>query len=87
MYENRKKKFLYIAPTYPIIEQLKKDCYKIGLSPEDFNFDTMIYRNLLDMDMEELYKKYDGFIFDEYQRTGANETYKKIKQLKLKLKE
>lgn len=33
----------------------------------------------------ELYKKYDGIIFDEYHRTGARETYKKIKQLKLNL--
>lgn len=87
LYENRDKKYLYLAPTYPIIEQLLADCYKIGLTPEDINIDTMIYRNLLQMDMDELYKKYDGIIFDEYHRTGARETYKKIKQLKLKLQE
>ena len=84
LYENRHKKFLYIAPTYPIIEQLKKDCYKIGITPEDLNFDTMIYKNLLSLNMDELYEKYDGIIFDEYHRIGAKETYKKIKQLKLK---
>lgn len=87
LYENRDKKYLYLAPTYPIIEQLLADCYKIGITPEDINIDTMIYRNLLQMDMEELYQKYDGIIFDEYHRTGARETYKKIKQLKLCLQE
>lgn len=87
LYENRDKKYLYLAPTYPIIEQLLADCYKIGLAPEDINIDTMIYRTLLQMDMDELYKKYDGIIFDEYHRTGARETYKKIKQLKLNLQE
>lgn len=87
LYENRDKKYLYLAPTYPIIEQLLADCYKIGLTPEDLNVDTMIYRNLLEMDMNELYKKYDGIIFDEYHRIGAKQTYKKIKQLKLNLQE
>ncbi len=85
LYENRDKKYLYLAPTYPIIEQLLADCYKIGLTPDDINIDAMIYRTLLQMDMDELYKKYDGIIFDEYHRTGARETYKRIKQLKLNL--
>ena len=85
LYENRDKKYLYIAPTYQILEQLKRDCYKIGITPEDLNIDTMIYRSLLDMDMDELYQKYDGFIFDEYHRAGAKKTYRKIKQLKRNL--
>lgn len=85
LYENRDKKYLYIAPTYPIIEQLKQSCYKIGLTPKDINIDTMIYRNLLGKNMDELYKQYDGIIFDEYHRTGAPETYKQIKRLKLNL--
>lgn len=87
LYENRDKKYLYIAPTYPIIEQLFADCSKIGLTPEDINVDTMIYRTLLGLDMKELFKKYDGIIFDEYHRVGARETYKKIKELKLLLQE
>lgn len=82
LYNNRDKKFLYLAPTYPIIEQLKKDCYKIGITPQDINIDAMIYRNLLQLDMKELYKRYDGIIFDEYHRVGATKTYKKIKELK-----
>ena len=85
LYENRDKKYLYLAPTYPIIEQLLADCYKLGITPKDLNIDTLIYRSLLEMNMDDLYQKYDGIIFDEYHRTGARETYKKIKQLKLNL--
>ena len=85
LYENRDKKYLYLAPTYPVIEQLLSDCYKIGLNPEDINIDTMIYRNLLRMDIDELYQKYDGIIFYGYHRTGTKETYRKIKQLKSNL--
>lgn len=85
LYEHRDKKYLYIAPTYPILEQLLKSCYKIGITPKDLNIDTMIYRTLLQLDMNELYQKYDGFIFDEYHRSGAKKTYVKMKQLKLLL--
>ncbi|MCR5146937.1 MAG: DEAD/DEAH box helicase family protein [Clostridia bacterium] len=74
LYENRDKKFLYLSPTYPIIDQLLNSTYKIGLKPEDINIDTMIYTNLLGKNMKELYEKYDGFIFDEYHRLGAPET-------------
>lgn len=87
LYENRDKKYLYLAPTYPIIDQLLESCYKIGITPKDINIDTMIYRNLLSKNMEQIYNKYDGIIFDEYHRTGATKTYKKIKELKLMLKE
>ncbi|MBP3597304.1 MAG: DEAD/DEAH box helicase family protein [Clostridia bacterium] len=87
LYEHRDKKFLYISPTYPIIEQLLDDCYKLGFTPEDLNLDTMIYRTLLNLDMNQIYNKYDGIIFDEYHRTGAKETYKQIKSLKLLLQE
>ena len=85
LYNNRDKKYLYLAPTYPIIEQLKQSAKKIGINPKDLNIDTMIYRNLLEMDMDKLYEKYDGIIFDEYHRVGAFKTYKKIKELKYKL--
>lgn len=83
LFEKRNKKYLYIAPTYPIIDQLMESCYGVGITPKDLNVDTMIYRNLLNMDMKALFNKYDGFILDEYHRTGAKETYKKIKELKL----
>ena len=82
LYEHRDKKFLYITPTYPIINQLLNDCSKIGIDKEELNFDQIIYRTLLDLDPHELFEKYDGFILDEYHRAGAKETYKKIRELK-----
>lgn len=85
LYENRNKKYLYLAPTYEILDQLMNDCYKIGITPEDINVDTMIYKNLLKMDMNQIYEKYDGIILDEYHRAGAKETYKQIKKLKFLL--
>lgn len=85
LYENKEKKYLYLAPTYEILDQLMDDCYKIGITPEDINVDTMIYKNLLKLDMNEIYEKYDGIIFDEYHRAGAKETYKQIKKLKFLL--
>lgn len=83
----KNKKYLLLTPRYPIIEQFFKTCYKIGITPEDINVDAMIYRSLLDLDMDKLYDKYDGIIFDEYHRIGAKETYKKVKQLKARLEE
>ena len=82
MYENRDKRILYLAPTYPILEQLKDDYSKLGLTEEDLSIDTMIYKNLLMIDINQLIDKYDIIILDEYHRCGAIETYKKIKKLK-----
>ena len=81
--EHQDKKALYLAPTYPILDQLlERDAQTLGLDSEELNVDTMIYRTLLDLDMKELYDKYDVFIFDEYHRTGATKTNKKLKELK-----
>ena len=82
LYENRDKKYLYLAPTYQILDQLIEDAKKIGINPNELNIDRLIYVNLLDMDMKELFSKYDGIIFDEYHRCGAKETFYKIKELK-----
>ena len=88
VYVNRNKKCLYLSPTYPINKQFINSTYKIGLNPDDIsNVDTMIYRSLLDLDMDELYKKYDIIIFDEYHKCGSPQVYKKIKQLVLNLQE
>ena len=83
LYEHRDKKFLYITPTYPIINQLLDDCSKLGITPKELNCDPIIYKTLLDIDPQKLFDKYDGFILDEYHRAGAKETYKRIKELKL----
>ncbi len=82
LYENRDKKALYITPTYPIIDQVMDSAEELGIERSDLNVDTMIYRNLLDMDMKELYKRYDIIIFDECHKIGADKTFKKIKELK-----
>ena len=80
--KTKPRKVLYIAPTYQIIDQLIESTHKIGLTPEDIPIDTMIYKTLLGLDMKELYEKYDLIIMDEYHRTGALQTYQKIKELK-----
>lgn len=80
--KTKPRKVLYIAPTYQIIEQLFNSTHQIGLTPEDIPIDTMIYKTLLGLDMKELYEKYDLIIMDEYHRTGAKQTYQKIKELK-----
>lgn len=83
LYNNRDKKYLYLAPTYHILTQLvKRDAKTLGIEDGELNLDTDIYISLLKMDMKELYEKYDGFILDEYHRAGAPETYKKLKELK-----
>ena len=80
---HKKQRFLYIAPTYEIINQFVfRDMKTAGIERNDISVDTMIYRGLLNMDVQELYDRYDGFILDEYHRTGAPLTYKKILELK-----
>ena len=82
LYANRDKKFLYLAPTYQILDQLIDSAPQIGIDKSDLNVDMLIYRNLLDMNMRDLFEKYDGIFFDEYHRCGAKETFFKIKELK-----
>lgn len=87
-YQNKDKRILYLTPTYPIFHQLKKHMKTLGISLDDFKkFDHMIYRNLMNYDMEALAKEYDIIICDEYHRCGAKKWGKKIKQLKEKIKE
>jgi len=83
LYKNRDKKYLYLAPTYHILNQLiERDAKTLGIDKEELNVDTAIYGTLLKMDMRELYEKYDGFILDEYHRGGSMEVYKKLSELK-----
>ncbi|MBR3280540.1 MAG: DEAD/DEAH box helicase family protein [Clostridia bacterium] len=84
---NTDKRYLYLAPTYQILDQLDSAARSIGIDTKDLNFDRMIYNTLLGLDMKELFEKYDGFIFDEYHRCGAQETFYKIRELKALLNE
>ncbi|MBE6159455.1 MAG: hypothetical protein E7157_00185 [Lactobacillales bacterium] len=79
--ENPDKKILYLAPTYPILDQLLHEHTKeLGMETIK-NVDTMIYRTLLSMDMESLASKYDVIVLDEYHRCGAKKWGKKINEL------
>lgn len=84
LYENRNKRILYLSPTYAINNQLVNNHMDdLGISLDDFNcFDTMIYRNILKLDMDALIQKYDIIIPDEYHRCGAKKCIIKILQLK-----
>lgn len=83
LYENKDKNILYLAPTYPIIEQLLNEHTKeLGIDKNIFkHLDTNIYRNLLNLDMNKLAKKYDIIVLDEYHRCGAKKWGKKINEL------
>ena len=83
-YAHKDKRILYLAPTYPIIDQIKYEHTKeLGIDINEFKqFDTMIYRSLLDLDMEELASKYDIIILDEYHRCGSLKWGSKVKKLK-----
>ena len=66
-YQNKDKRILYLTPTYLIFHQLKKHMKTLGISLDDFKkFDHIIYRNLMNYDMEELVKDYQcDFISQE----------------------
>ena len=77
------KKILYIAPTYPIIDQLIEDHTKeLGIDINEFEqLDTCIYASLLKEDMDEFADEYDIIILDEYHRCGAPKWGEKVNQL------
>jgi superfamily II DNA or RNA helicase len=87
--QNRNKRILYLAPTYPIIEQLLNEhISELGMEKNYFpKMDTCIYSNLLKMDMKQLAANYDIIILDEYHRCGATKWGKKINQLLNTVKE
>lgn len=85
LYENRKKRILIVAPTYPILEQWTEDhMTELGINKSEFEkLDTMIYANMLKIDdMEKFASQYDIVIFDEYHRCGSKKWGKKVQQLK-----
>ena len=84
-YENRDKRILIIAPTYPILDQWTEDHMEdLGINKSEFKkLDTMIYANLLKINnMEKLASEYDIIILDEYHRCGSQKWGKKVKELK-----
>lgn len=84
-YENRNKRILIIAPTYPILDQWTEDHMEdLGISRSEFTkLDTMIYANLLKINnMDKLAAEYDIIILDEYHRCGSQKWGKKVRELK-----
>lgn len=83
LYENRDKRILFLSPSYPINDQLMQEHTKeLGIDIRDFSkIDTMIYRSLLKMDMNELSNNYDIIILDEYHRCGAKKWGEKVNEL------
>lgn len=83
LYENRNKRILYISPSYPINDQLVQEhMQELGIDINEFNkFDTLIYSNLLKMDMAQLASSYDIIILDEYHRCGAKKWGEKVNEL------
>lgn len=79
--ENPNKKILYLAPTYPILEQLLNE-HAEELEMESIkNVDTLIYRTLLSMNMSSVADEYDVIVLDEYHRCGAKKWGNKVNEL------
>ncbi len=83
MYERKEKRILYIAPTYPIIDQLINDhMNELGIDKSEFTkLDTMTYAGLLNKDMKALASQYDVIVLDEYHRCGARLWGKQVHDL------
>ncbi len=89
LYENKNKRILFLSPSYPINEQLIQEHTKeLDIDINEFSkFDTLIYRSLLKMNMEELADNYDIIVLDEYHRCGAKKWGIKVNELLKYIKE
>lgn len=83
LYENKNKRILFLSPSYPINDQLMQEHTKeLGIDVKEFSkIDTLIYRSLLKMDMDELASNYDIIVLDEYHRCGAKKWGIKVNEL------
>lgn len=83
LYENKDKRILFLSPSYPINDQLLQEHTKeLSIDVKEFSkIDTLIYRNLLKMNMDELARNYDIIVLDEYHRCGAKKWGIKVNEL------
>lgn len=83
MYKRRNKRILFLSPRYPINDQLiNEHMEELGINISEFKkLDTMIYKNLLNLDMEALASEYDIIVIDEYHRCGSDKCGRKIMEL------
>lgn len=90
MVEHSNKKIMFMAPTYPIIDQIINEHPKeLGIEKNQLlHIESLIYPNLLKIkNIEEFVKKYDVFILDEYHRCGAKQWGRIINEIKRLIKE
>lgn len=80
---NKDKKILYLAPTYAILDQLVNEhLEELNIPKKSFaSLNTLIYSNLLKLDVKELARQYDIIVLDEYHRCGAEQWGLKIDEL------
>lgn len=80
----RNKKILFVTRHYEMLEQLfNEQMNTLGISKDDFlKFDTTIYPNILDMDMNDIINNYDCIVWDEAHHCGAPKWSVKINELK-----
>lgn len=80
----REKRILFVTRHYEMLEQLFHDQMEtLGISKEDFTkFDSIIYPNILDLDMNEVIQNYDCIVWDEAHHCGAPKWSIKIDELK-----
>lgn len=83
LYNNKDKKILYLAPTYPIIDQLLNNhMHDLGINQKEFKcIDNEIYSNLSKYNTQNIVDKYDIIILDEYHRCGAPKWGKKVNEI------
>ena len=81
--ENKTKKAIYIAPSIPILHDVKKNIFDEGMTMEDFpNLKRITYQKLARLSDEEIQKlEADIIILDEFHHCGAPEWGKGVERL------
>lgn len=81
--ENKEKKAIYLAPSNPILHDVKKNIFAEGMTMEDFpNIKRMTYQKLERLSDEEMQKlDSDIIILDEFHHCGAPEWGKGVERL------
>ena len=81
--ENNNKKAIYVAPSNPILHDVKKNIFAEGMTMEDFpGLKRITYQKLMNMSDEEIEKLgADIIILDEFHHCGAPEWGKGVEKL------
>ena len=81
--ENKDKKAIYVAPSNPILHDVKKNIFAEGMTMEDFpQLKRITYQKLMNLTDEEIEKlEADIIILDEFHHCGAPEWGKGVERL------